>query len=1835
METRVTRVTLLFCTLIFLASIFILPLASASSLNSSNPIFQSTPSSNVPIGSSVNISLRWIGEPQIILFCMNNTCNFCSYDIAFATATNSSCWCADTSFYDNASSCMIPVVNSMAGQTVHVYYHAYNLTDNRSYLGYINSTGTSFSVNTPPVASTVRILPSNATQMNNLSCNYSYYDAQSQQENGTTFQWFKNNSLQTGLTGQTITASNLTVGDTWICQVTAADGINNGTPVNSSAITIIDAYPVVTWTTPNQLFNTTTQTINFTLQDNTALNLSTLSLTINRTTGTSSDLLLSASNVTCSGSNTTKNCYTILNLTDSVYNLTLTIANNAAYTTTAKTNITIDTVPGAIALVENGYHDTGTVYIASTTNIHSLFANWTALQYASSPAAAYEYAVGTGTSYGATGWNDTAGWTDVGLNTNVTVNLTLWSENVYYFYVRARSQAGTLSNVTRSSGILFHDTVPPQCAGGSGPGQGPLCVIRDAAWSNNHNNIHFLLNFTSNASHIISYQFMIGTSPYSGNGTNYSNIRGVTTISSADYTATGLSLSDNVTYYVTARAQGSNQLWSEWFSNDGFKVDTQMPVNGTITYTAINLSANTTSITLYPGIDALSGVAAVQLEYAKTASLSNSTCGAFSSYVLVPGAVMGTILSTTIGQTVLANLDSGYCYRFKYLVSDAAGNTQSYVYNNELQFFVDTTPPQNFSVRLNNNSFYSYTNDFSIAIDPAADPESGIAYYQYTFLDTDGATLVNWTNTSISQTITLPNLRYPNNSSLTNQMGYYAKVMACNRVNLCTTMTSNTVIYLDVTPPAAATILRAGNDTNATDGFIDWSASGTTDIIVTGEAGITCVYSKNDIDYSTMYGTACTALGNNQLNCSIPEGAGAHTYYITCKDSNGNAQSAAQNTQVNWTNGGYAPAITITNPSSNEIVTGTVSLQTSITPTSFPVANAWYTVTPIIGSASIPKTVLIANANGSYTGTISTASLGNNGTYLLTVFANDTYNYTASATTQFTIDNTQPYIELTVPSLVQSNTLPYTIIAQLAENVTATVINSSGGSMGAISNTSNATRNYLNWSGNFDVTTWPDGSYTLIVNATNNHTFNNQTNQSVPVQKNTSFIIDRLAPAYSAVTNLSGTQLFINDTVQLNVTWTDANMPLTVNFEINDSNTTQNLSAGQVLNNSNTYYVILNRSAFSNNKTYYWRSFATDPAGNVNMTLRSTFTITNRAPIDHNASFSFARNNSITLDVSSLFSDPDQDALTYAVLSNGTHITVASLNVLTGAASLIVDNQSWEGWETLQFVATDTFGANTTATANVSIINIPPALNGFIHPQSWLANDSDTINLTYFLIDENHDALNYTLITISDSNMSVNITGGIALLTPAIGWTGTATAQFNAQEIGSHQLNASTNVITLTVLATKTNTTVTDSTIDGMVFNGTTNNITSVDNSAITSSNLTYSSVSNATILRSVIINSQVTGSQVVDSTIDPSWITNSTITGNSTIENSNITNSTLSNVKVTGSVVNDSTFQDTTVTAAEIISDAIFSGTIVGVNGIYNATASGAKNLTAIIDYPPIAAFGTHTLAYAGYSSTLQSAATDRNILANGTSAINDVLTYLWSFGDGTNTSTTSATQISHTYTLAGTYTIQLTVTDAFNRSSVAAQSVTITSAPSGGGGGGIVSTGGAIITVPSTANTTAPIPPVNKTTTTTTPPATPAQTPAAHSPAPSTIPPVKESVTRIPAPSLPMYIYYIGAGFLLLIGILTYVFYGPAKQHAIVLPDPQQIIAQGVTEKKSWSAIRQSLLLAGIPEESATTALYSFVIRQGLAEGQSYPVMRKKLVAKGWDGKKLDDTYQSIAHQ
>ena len=115
-----------------------------------------------------------------------------------------------------------------------------------------------------------------------------------------------------------------------------------------------------------------------------------------------------------------------------------------------------------------------------------------------------------------------------------------------------------------------------------------------------------------------------------------------------------------------------------------------------------------------------------------------------------------------------------------------------------------------------------------------------------------------------------------------------------------------------------------------------------------------------------------------------------------------------------------------------------------------------------------------------------------------------------------------------------------------------------------------------------------------------------------------------------------------------------------------------------------------------------------------------------------------------------------------------------------------------------------------------------------------------------------------------------------------------------------------------------------------------------------------------------------------------------------------------------------------------------ILFGCVLGVG-----VAALALTSCALFNKPPVAGFtiGPSTTGAAPFTVTLSGAAS--------TDPEGEIATYTWDFGDGT---TGSGKSVAHTYSVAGTFTIILTVTDNFDATDQAAKTIYVTAAAAAG---------------------------------------------------------------------------------------------------------------------------------------------------------------------------------------
>jgi hypothetical protein len=404
-------------------------------------------------------------------------------------------------------------------------------------------------------------------------------------------------------------------------------------------------------------------------------------------------------------------------------------------------------------------------------------------------------------------------------------------------------------------------------------------------------------------------------------------------------------------------------------------------------------------------------------------------------------------------------------------------------------------------------------------------------------------------------------------------------------------------------------------------------------------------------------------------------------------------------------------------------------------------------------------------------------------------------------------------------------------------------------------------------------------------------------------------------------------------------------------------------------------------------------------------------------------------------------------------------------------ASFSLSNLS-VGTHTITATATDSDNFTASASVQVDIVSGPvnqaPVVNITSPASAITVNEGASVVFTASATDAEDGNLGASIVWTSG-----NVTLGTGATITSVLSAGVHTVTATATDSGSR---TGTDTVQVTVLEGSN---IVNSTVDSVFIaaqNGDLNtalthivgsNVTTstVNESRITLSVITNSIILHSTVLRSHVLDSYVENSNITDSVVDPSRIINSTVSANSHVTNSNITNSqildgsnidlstvtdsVLTNVDLTNSTVENTDLEDVNVEDALIQNGVINHGLITAENGtvLYNNT--GIVNVTDVINYAPVANAGADKTARIGTAVLFSaSASSDLNIPG----ALNDTLTYAWNFGDNATAAGVSA---SHNYTVRGTFTVTLTVTDRFGASDTDTAIVTVSRTTGGSGGG------------------------------------------------------------------------------------------------------------------------------------------------------------------------------------
>ena len=201
---------------------------------------------------------------------------------------------------------------------------------------------------------------------------------------------------------------------------------------------------------------------------------------------------------------------------------------------------------------------------------------------------------------------------------------------------------------------------------------------------------------------------------------------------------------------------------------------------------------------------------------------------------------------------------------------------------------------------------------------------------------------------------------------------------------------------------------------------------------------------------------------------------------------------------------------------------------------------------------------------------------------------------------------------------------------------------------------------------------------------------------------------------------------------------------------------------------------------------------AADPGGlTATQSAEVTVEAANRAPeaVETIPSQSLTEGDEVTVDVSSFFSDPDGDELTYAAESSDAAVVAASIE----GSSLTVTAVA-VGTATVTVTAADPGGLTATQSAEVTVeaANRAPEAVETIPAQAMTAGDEVVVDVSSFFSDPDGDELTYTAESSDAAVVAASIEGSSLTVTAVA--VGTATVTVTAADPGGLMATQSAEV---------------------------------------------------------------------------------------------------------------------------------------------------------------------------------------------------------------------------------------------------------------------------------------------------------------------------------------------------------------------------------------------------------------------------------------------------------
>jgi hypothetical protein len=251
-----------------------------------------------------------------------------------------------------------------------------------------------------------------------------------------------------------------------------------------------------------------------------------------------------------------------------------------------------------------------------------------------------------------------------------------------------------------------------------------------------------------------------------------------------------------------------------------------------------------------------------------------------------------------------------------------------------------------------------------------------------------------------------------------------------------------------------------------------------------------------------------------------------------------------------------------------------------------------------------------------------------------------------------------------------------------------------------------------------------------------------------------------------------------------------------------DFNHTEVWLNGTWLANVSSAFNYYNATGLQRGSGYQLQTRTADSYGNRNATWvnDSAATQTNSLPvIAISLTPTSPKTNDDILCNATSHTDADGDSINYTFIWRNNSVIYATSAQSATAYNTLSSSVTAKGnkWNCTA-IPYDGYANGTAVTANVTIQNSAPEFSGTIPSQSWTANTNKTLDISSYFSDDDGDDLNYSY-SVSTASIVVTIDNstGIATLSPAASWTGSATVTFAAFD--AEGASVSSNSVSLVV----------------------------------------------------------------------------------------------------------------------------------------------------------------------------------------------------------------------------------------------------------------------------------------------------------------------------------------------------------------------------------------------------------------------------------------------------